>query len=596
MSFFSELKRRNVMRVALLYAVASWLIMQVTDVGVSLLGLPDWTGRLVFLLLLIGFPLVMVFSWAYEITPEGVKREKDVPRDQSITDETARKLNTAVIVLLLISLGSLGLDRLIPERAAEPEASAEVVADDAVPAVASAPDQSIAVLPFVNMSADVENEYFSDGLSEELLNLLAKIPELQVAARTSAFSFKGSDAGIPEIAEKLNVAHVLEGSVRKSGDEIRITAQLIKASDGYHVWSETWDRRLVDVFAIQDEIAALVVAALKVSLLNEIPHARVTDPRAYELYLRAKASAELFTEDGFKRSAELLEDALAIDPEYAEAWVELGVTIINQTGWGFIPNAEGSARSNRATERALSIDPDNARALTGLGWNKMYYERDFESAVRLIRRAYELEPGNASVLNTYGVLNGVFGKRDENISLYEDALERDPYAMSILGNLAGAYNSTGRYDDAERMIARMREISPDSSSVIISESFLHWFRGDAEAALDGFSGLDSILSEFGRAFALYNLGRDEESLEIIENIAASSEEGNGYAFIAIWYTLAGDYDKAFEWLNRAYESGDDEIIEIRMYAVLDRLYDDPRWDELLQKIGTSDADAERLGL
>ena len=309
MSFFTELKRRNVFRVALLYLVASWLIIQVADTGISLLGLPEWTGRLVFLLLLIGLPLVVVFSWAYEITPEGLKREKEVERDVSITHETARKLNTAVIVLLLLAVGGMIADRLIPEQAQD------------APSVADASEgtgpteQSIAVLPFVNMSADPENEYFSDGLSEELLNLLAKIPELQVAARTSAFSFKDSDAGISEIADTLNVAHVLEGSVRKSGDRIRITAQLIKGSDGYHLWSRTWDRTLIDVFAIQDEIAAAVVDALKVTLLGELPHASVTDTRAYELYLQSKVFADMRTAESYERAALLLTEALDIDPD-----------------------------------------------------------------------------------------------------------------------------------------------------------------------------------------------------------------------------------------------------------------------------------------
>ncbi len=589
MSFFSELRRRNVFRVALLYMVASWLIMQMADVGVSLLGLPDWTGRFVVLLLFIGFPLVMVFSWAYEITPEGLKREKDVPRDASITAETARKLNTAVIALLLVAVAGLIADRLIPEQSAPPaEPVAETPADAAGPSA-----QSIAVLPFVNMSADQENEYFSDGLAEELLNLLAKIPDLQVAARTSAFSFKGSDASIPEIAGKLNVAHVLEGSVRKSGDQIRITAQLIKAADGYHVWSETWDRRLIDVFAIQDEIAALVVDALKVSLLGDLPHARVTDPAAYDLYLQGKAAAQLFTEEGFQRSTQLLTEALAIDPEYAEAWVELGTTITNQTGWGLLPNEEGFERASRAAERALAIEPDNARALSSLGWKKMYHERDFEEAARLIQRAYRIEPGNASVLNAYAVLNGVFGKRERMISLYEDALERDPYAMSVLGNLSSAYTVAERYADTETLLERMREISPASNTIVATESFLRWFRGNAEAALDGFTELGGSMGDFGQAISLYDLGRDEEAAAIVEAMAANDES---LALVAVWHALAGEDDKAFESLDRAYEIGDDELIEIRMYAVLDRLYDDPRWEALLEKIGISDADAERIDL
>ena len=364
MSLFAELKRRNVFRVALLYLVASWLIIQVADVGISLLGLPLWTGRLVFLLLAIGFPLVMVFSWAYEITPDGLKKEKDVAYDESITHATARKLNTAVIVLLVFALGGMVADRLVPEQVA-PVKSAVDLTTESGPDATSPSRQSIAVLPFVNMSADQDNEYFSDGLSEELLNLLAKIPELKVAARTSAFSFKGTDASIPKIADELNVAHVLEGSVRKSGDEIRITAQLIKAADGYHLWSETWDRKLTDIFAIQDEIAAAVVGALKVTLLGEVPRARVTDPRAYEFFLRSKSAANLSTEEGLEQAALLLNDSLAIDPEYAEAWAELATVQINQTGQGFVVRDVGFERARISNERALQIEPNQARALSG---------------------------------------------------------------------------------------------------------------------------------------------------------------------------------------------------------------------------------------
>jgi len=570
MSLFSEMKRRNVFRVALLYLVGSWLIMQVADVGVSLLSLPDWTGRLVFLLLGISFPLVMVFSWAYEITPEGLKKEKDVERDESITSDTARKLNTAVIVLLLLSLGGMIADRLIPERVVPVD---QAVTSAAV--VAGPPEQSIAVLPFVNMSADQENEYFSDGLSEELLNLLSKIPELQVAARTSTFSFKGSDAGIPEIAIKLNVAHVLEGSVRKSGDEIRITAQLIKAADGYHLWSETWDRTLVDVFAIQDEIAAAVVAALKVSLLGEVPHVRVTDPRAYELYLRSKAAANLSSREGFAQAALLLTDALAIDPDYAEAWAELSVVQTNQTGQGFIPIEVGFERARLSAERALKID------------------RDFAVATRLIREARRLAPGNASVLNAYAVLHGVFGRRQVMMGLYEDALERDPVAMSVLGNLSGAYMNYGRNDDAELIVERMRAIEPDSAWVHGSDAWLNWSRGNAEAALDGFSGLSGSVGAWGTALALYDLGRDEE---IDDAIAALLSAGGRPTQLALVEAYRDDADRAFEWLDRAYEEHDDWLIEIRMYDGFGPLYDDPRWEELLGRIGISDTDAERIGL
>ncbi len=455
MSLFSELKRRNVFRVALLYVVASWIILQVADVGISLLGLPVNAGRLIFLLLAAGLPLVLVFSWVYEISPEGLKKEKDIDRSLSVTDQTAKKLDAAVIVLLVIGIGALALDRFVPE-----ETNGSRDPDTVTSVVAARLEKSIAVLPFVNMSADQDNEYFSDGLSEELLNLLAKIPELQVAARTSALRFKNTSASIGEIAQQLNVAHVLEGSVRKSGNEIRITAQLIKASDGYHLWSHTWDRTLIDIFAIQDEIAAAVVAALRISLLGEMPKVRSTDPRAYELYLQSRRATNLHSKEGLEQSISLLTEALAIDPDYANGWTELSRAHTNMTGSAYVLPAEGYPHAEAAALRALAIDPENARAMSSLGWLAMYWEWDMPKAARLIREAKELEPGNATVLNAYAVLNFAFARGDAGISIYKEALNLDPLAISVLANLTGTYLNENRLDEAAELVERMRQVEP----------------------------------------------------------------------------------------------------------------------------------------
>ena len=582
MSLISELKRRNVFRVALLYAVACWLILQVTDVGMSLLGLPEWTGRFVFFLLLLGFPLVVLFSWAYEITPEGLKKESDVPRDESITAETARKLNTAVVVLLVLAIGGLIVDRLIPEQGMPAESTVAVDGTET-----PATEKSIAVLPFVNMSSDAENEYFSDGLSEELLNLLARIPELQVAARTSAFSFKGVDADITEIGDKLNVAHVLEGSVRKSGDQIRITAQLIKASDGYHLWSETWDRTLVDIFAIQDEIAAAVVDALKVELLGEVPHARVTDPRAYELYLQSRAASNLFTREGLEQAAGLLTQALAIDPDYAEAWSALGVIQTNLTGQGHISPEVGFARARSSAERALKLDPENVRAITGLGWISMYYDWDFQAAARYIGEARRIEPGNASVLNTTAVLNGVFGRRDAMISYYEEALTKDPMSMSILGNLAGAYLNT-EPQRTRVLVERMHKLEPDSINVPVFSAWAEQFDGNAEIAIEQFLQMDDVNGAWGRALTYWDLGMDAESDAAIQELIEMQTQPTR---IAVAYAHRDDHDNAFRWLETGFEERDDWLIEIRLYKAMDNLADDPRWDALLSRLGIRDEDA-----
>lgn len=585
MSLITELKRRNVFRVALVYLVASWIILQVADVGISLLSLPATTGRLVFLLLAIGLPLVLVFSWAYEITPEGLKKESEVDRSTSVTHHTAKKLNAAVIVLLIIGIGALALDRLIPRQDATP---------DELDNISAAPERTIAVLPFVNMSADHENEYFSDGLSEELLNLLAKIPELQVAARTSAFRFKDSDADIAEIATQLNVAHVLEGSVRKSGGDIRITAQLIKASDGYHLWSHTWDRTLDDVFAIQDEIASAVVSELRVSLLGEMPKARVTDAAAYALYLQSKQASNLFSKEGFEESISLLTQALAIDPEYAAAWAELGRSNINMAGQGMIAAADGYSRARSANERALAIEPDNAEALSSQGWIAMYWERDFRKAATLIGKARAIAPGNASVLNAYAVLNFVFARTQAGIALYKEALARDPLSMSILANLAGSYLNANRLDEMEPLLARMKEIEPESVWPNIMAGWQHNLRGESEVALDYFAAAGGAAGTWGRAIAYYDMGQDQESNAALQELI---EMGASPVQVAGVYAYRGQVDDAFAWLDKSYENPDAWTIEIRMFRILmSPLHGDSRWQEMLEKIGITDAVAESISL
>jgi TolB-like protein len=265
LSLIQELKRRNVIRVGVLYLVATWLLLQLTDVLSSLLPVPESTGSLVFLLLVLGFIPVVIFAWVYEMTPDGLKREVDVDRSQSVVQDTGKKINTVIVVLLVLAIGGLVADRLIPELSDDTKGANDVpieVAEESLPANELVNDRSIAVLPFADLSPGQDQRYFIDGLSEELLNLLVRVDELRVASRTSSFAYRGSTLGIPEISRALKVGHILEGSVRKDGDRIRITAQLIEAGTDTHVWSENFDSEFVDIFAIQDEIANAIVNAL----------------------------------------------------------------------------------------------------------------------------------------------------------------------------------------------------------------------------------------------------------------------------------------------------------------------------------------------
>src|SRR5436190_10290772 len=309
-------------------------------------------------------------------------------------------------------------------------------------------ENSIAVLPFVNMSEDKANEYFSDGISEELLNLLAKIPQLQVTARTSSFAFKGKEVAIPEIARTLRVAHVLEGSVRKAGNSVRITAQLIKAGTDTPLWSQTYDRKLDDIFAVQDEIAADVVKQLKVTLLGAAPKARTTDPEAYALYLQAVQLGRPFTAEAFQQSDALYRKVLAIDPRYAPAWYGLARNLSSEAGQGLLPNKEGFAQAREAAVKALAIDSEYAPAHARLGWIAMYGDNDLAGAARHFERALALDPADLRVLTTSVTLLQSLGRLDEALALEEAAVRRDPVNVTTLFNLGYHQRMAGRLDAA----------------------------------------------------------------------------------------------------------------------------------------------------
>jgi adenylate cyclase len=327
--FLEQLKRRNVVRVAILYVVVCYLTLEPFGVLVHVLALPEWIGRTVVLLMVIGFPAALIFAWVYEITPEGLKPTVEVEPSRSIRKQTGQRLNRAIIVTLSLALAYFVVDkfwlskRITTER---PAATVATVAPASPAPAAAVSDKSVAVLPFVDMSEKKDQEYFSDGLSEELIDMLTKIPDLRVPARTSSFYFKGKSEDIPTIARRLMVAHVLEGSVRKSGMTLRITAQLVRADNGYHLWSQTYDRKLDDIFKVQDDIAGAVVSALKVSLA-ESSTLKVTTPKnteAYTLYLQGRAIYRIAGNKAqFDSAAEYMRQAIKADSTFAEAWAWL---------------------------------------------------------------------------------------------------------------------------------------------------------------------------------------------------------------------------------------------------------------------------------
>jgi TolB-like protein/Flp pilus assembly protein TadD len=571
-SFVSELKRRNVIRAAILYLGAVWALAQgVSQLGPSL-GAPEWATRWFLVAAAIGFPLWLAFAWFYEFTPEGLMRESEIDPAKSVTYHSGRKLDFAIIGVLAVAVVLLLTDRFVLRRGVN-ETTAVLIRE-----------KSIAVLPFVNMSSDKEQEFFSDGISEELLNVLSKVPQLQVAARTSSFSFKGKQIEIPEIARQLHVANVLEGSVRKSGDRLRITAQLIHAAEGYHLWSETYDRKLDDIFKIQDEIAGEVVKQLKVTLLGAAPTVRPTDPKAYTLYLQAVQLKRQFTPEAFRQSDALLNQVLQIDPRYAPAWSQLAKNSVNEGFEGLLPSSEGLARGREANERALTIDPDYAPAHARLG-SIAAYNNDFVAAAKHFERALALDPSDVTVLDEVAVFLKSLGRLQEALALNEAIVRRDPVSLAALNNLGNAQLLTGHFDAAIASFRTVLRLSPGygGAQYLIGEAML--LKGDAPAALTEIEQeKGEVLRLIGLSMAYHALGRKTESDAALRTLTAKFEKDWSYN-IAFVYAFRGEADKAFDWLDKAVQHQDAGFSEIVSENLFDNIHSDPRWLPFLRKLG-----------
>ena len=456
------------------------------------------------------------------------------------------------------------------------------------------PENSIAVLPFVNMSEDKANEYFSDGISEELLNLLAKIPQLQVTARTSSFAFKGKEIGVPEIARTLHVANVLEGSVRKAGNSVRITAQLIKAGTDTHLWSQTYDRKLDDIFAVQDEIAADVVKQLKVTLLGAAPKARTTDPEAYALYLQAVQLGRQNTTEAYKQSDALYRKVLAIDPRYAPAWNELSRNFTNETGQGLLPNKEGYAQAREAAMKALAIDPDYAPAHAQLGWIAMNGDNDLAGAAQHLKRALALDPVDLDVLRNGASLLESLGRLDEALAIDEAVVRRDPVNVNTFSNLGLYQRMAGRFDAAIASFRTVLSLAPGEGGGHAQLGNALLLKGDAQDALAEIEQETSgVWKMIGLPMAYHALGRKADSDAALAALIAKYEK-DAPSNIAGVYAYCGEADKAFVWLDKAIEYGDPGLAEIVTDNLFDKIRADPRWLPFLRKIGKAPAQLAKI--
>ncbi len=458
----------------------------------------------------------------------------------------ARRFALPFIVLLLV-LGGGAFWYFQGASDAPPTKSATAVA-------AVAPNEkSIAVLPFADMSAGKDQEYFADGLSEELLNLLAKLPEVRVIGRTSSFQFKGRNEDLRVIGEKLNVAHILEGSVRKSGEKVRITAQLIRAADGSHLWSQTYDRTLDDIFVVQDDIAGEVVQALKLTLLapTSVTRSRPVDPEAYNLDLQGRFFLERRSQKDFERAVEYFRRSLERDPEYAPAWAGLSRAYAGQADSGWVPTADGYRRAREAAEQALAFDPQLVDAHLAMGWIQSTYDWDWEAADARYRQALALAPGNAQALRQAGAQASTLGRWNEAIDLTNKAIERDPLRPGSYSNLCLYLLAVNRDTEAEAAIRKAFELDPDGGP---------WH------------------SLIGLALLLQ--GKTDAALA-----ALKSKYAGGAAYqIAEAHAFRGEVDLAFEWLERAYDQRDGGVSEIKGDPLMRGLVGDPRYKAFLRKL------------
>jgi TolB-like protein/Tfp pilus assembly protein PilF len=473
MSFIDELRRRNVFRVGIAYAIATWVLLQITEVITPILDLPDWAPKLIFVILAVGFVPALIFAWAFELTPEGIKKEKDVDRSESITHHTGRKLDFAIIAVLVLAVGLLLADRF----SGKPAPDAEQVTN-----------KSIAVLPFVNISSDKEQEYFSDGITEEILNSLASVKELKVAGRTSSFAFKGQNQDLRRIGDLLGVEHILEGSVRKSGTTVRITAQLVQVEDGFHLWSDTYDRELTDVFAIQDEIANEILNQLKARLLDEEQPAIMsprTDPEVYDLYLLAKQRLYSRTRHTIESAVELLDQAIAKDPDYAPAYAQRGIAtmFLSDRSYGTIPQAEALVQGKRFIDTALEKDPQLAEAWAGLGLYHINRPAEHEQAIDALTKALSINPNLINASNWLQSTLVATGNPRGALQILEQMTQRDPLYRPGFGNAVNLYNTFGQQEKAKALIDQFSKYDPNAVHLLRADATNRFYSGESAEGL-----------------------------------------------------------------------------------------------------------------
>ena len=601
---FEQLKQRNVFRVAVLYLVVCWLVLDPVHVIFHMLDVPIWANRLVVMLMAVGFPAVVIFAWVYEITPEGLKPTVEVPHHESIRKLTGRRLDRAIIAVLAVALAYFVNDKFWisrhvaapqPMASAAPESAARTSAVPPTAAPFAPPPHSIAVLPFVNISGDKEQEYFSDGLTEELLNSLSRINELQVAARTSAFYFKGEHVDLSTVAHKLNVASVLEGSVRRSGHTIRVTAQLNNAVTGYHLWSQTYDRDLSDVLRLQTDIADAVTSALKITLLGgaaeKVQLGGTRNPAAFDAYLRGIRLARIqrTRQEGFECRAPMnaFSEALELDPNYAIAYARRALVRWDCAAFSLLDLRQlpGIAKSVREdADRAIELAPDLPDGYVALS-NLEVGLLNLSAGDQACTRALALAPSNDLALNYCSSLAVMFGRADSGIALARRCVAVDPLNAHSYRALGDALMYSRRYGEAVAAYQDSIALDPEHAEHTYwhlgASYYLAGNLSEAQASCE--VRPDYSYSLVCKAIIYQKLGRQEAASAAMRRAAEKNGDTAGYQYAEI-YAQWGENKAALDWLEKAMRLRDPGLASLRVDPLMDPLRKEPRFQAIEREL------------
>jgi TolB-like protein/Tfp pilus assembly protein PilF len=590
------------------------LLIQIAETTFPAFGLGEGAIRVVIIVLAIGLIPVIVFSWAFELTPEGLRRESEVDHESAVSRRMAKRLDRLVMVVLALAIGFFAIDKFVldPARdAREIEIATEQAREEGrTEAQQEARDNSIAVLPFQDLSPGGDQAYFGDGLAVDLIDQLGGVPALRVTGRTSAFSFRDKDATVAEIGEALNVSHVLDGSVSKAGERVRISVQLTDTSTDTSLWSETYDRNMTDIFDIRDDITARVFDRMTIEFARVRERSRRTEPEVYDLTLKARGNFSASGVEDDQQAAEMLNRALEIDPDYVPAMLSMVLVSYQLMTHGLISDEEQNRLANDMVDRVLALDPENGAALAFLAWGDWETYLNYESAASKFSAALRAAPGDLTLTRGAGIFARTVGRHSESIALLDRCVAADPKNLICLFHLAQSYLWGDRLDEALATHRRLQTLSGQRRNAyyVMLTLLLNGDPTQALAELDAvIDGQDHPQMLAARAMIMNDLGRLEESQEALRKIVDQLNGNPGdhtyrdrAYLVAEAYAWIGDIESAFQWLEKAYQL--DETYGIRGYwfhrivflPIWRNLHDDPRWAEFRSRVKIPQARLDAL--